>query len=547
MANRFWEKFNQGLETGTRIWDADSKRRMQQELIAANKMAPEQSTVGVAAPQAGQVPTGYEDYIQARPEGGFMARSAEGLTPEQVQQRSVIAERFSAPTAFTTPQTSYSLGGVTRDTAFAPEDIAQARMQKKAEIYSNYGREDLAEQMQTNALARQAAALNIKKLQTEVDDQAAFRKDIQSATDMMRSAADVAAESKRLLDSGDREGAARLVVDWRSKNVPDSKLMRVNDNGILEGSRDGGKTWVQAASDVGNVYNPQVVENLLSGVASSADEHLNRIMFKHARTPEALASMINATKDLAMKEKQFGEGVRQFDKTFGLKQDELKTTTDYYNARIGLMRDELKQKGLLIPSEIAKNFSAASSNNTANEINSFNLQQLKGFANEKNKIIDDLDSGKIDKNTAQQRLNMAAFKFGGKLTESKEMTTTQYKDLMEVVANKTAGFEKLAPEVQNELVQREWNTMQGIQGGSSAGGLDYNSVVMNDKGTPAKPAAATPARGLTASVSAADFDTMLADAKRGGMTGKNYLQNMISNNMLSYGQRVQAETALGLR
>lgn len=480
MAQRFWEKFNQGLETGTKIWNADSERRMRAELAAANKMAPEQQTLGLNAPQAGAVPTGYEQYIQAGEGGGFVPRVEEGLTPDQVSQRQVMAERFSAPTAFAGEQTSYSLGGVSQAKPFTAADVANARMERKADIYSEYGKEDVAEQLRANALARKAAALNIEKLQEEVDDKKAFRADLTKATDMLGSAASVATQAKQLMESGDREGAARLIADWRSKNVPDDRMIRVNENGLLEGSKDGGKTWVQASADKGNVYNPGVVENMITGVRDTSKEHLNRLMFKHASSPESLNAMSNAAENLALEREKFAEGKSQFEKTYGLSERKVGIEERQGDAKIKLMGDELKQKGLLIPSEIQKNLGIGAHYRTANALQDYQLQNLRGFDTEKNAIIKDLDDKKITQEEAQRRLNIAGMKFGGKLTETKPITSTALKDIEEIAASRYTDWAKM-PEAKKAEVRTSLKAELGF--GSAAAPVDYMGVATADKGS----------------------------------------------------------------
>jgi hypothetical protein len=493
MANQFANKFQQGLSIGQGLMDAYEKAQMRKELKAANALQQEQQTLGVNAPEAGAVPAGYEGYLTRDTQTGAFRPVANAETnPEDYAQQGVMAERFNAPGAFAGQKTSYSLGDVTRETPFSPEDITTAKMERKADIYSNYGHEDLAEQMRTNALARKSAALQIKKLQSEVDDAAEFKKDMGLATTMMRSAADVAGQAKQLMDSGDREGAARLIADWRSKNVPDDKMIRVNENGLLEGSKDGGKTWVQAAGAVGNVYNPKVVEGMLSEVTNSADEHLNRIMFKHAKSPEALSQMLTATKELAIREKTLDENKRQFGITTGLTERKIGIEERQGDEKIRLMDKELAQKGLLIPSEIQKNLGIGAHYRTANALQDYQLANIKGFDAEKTAIIKDLDAGKIDKKTAQERLNMAGLKFGGKLTESKEITSTALKDIEEIAGNRYPDWAKM-PEAKKAEVRAGIKAEMGY--GSGAAPVDYMSVVSADKG--AAPNAPAPSKGLT--------------------------------------------------
>lgn len=480
MANRFAEKFQAGFGIGQGLADAYERARLREELKAANALAPEQQTLGLNAPNAGAVPTGYEDYITVDTQTGKYVPIADAnVNPELRAQQGIMAERFNAPTAFAGERTTYSLGGLSQEKPFTSDQIAQARMERKADIYSNYGKEDVAEQLRTNALARKASSLQIKKLQNEVDDADAFRSDLKSATTMLSSAASVATQAKQLLQSGDREGAARLMAEWRTKNVPDDKQIRVNENGLLEGSRDGGKTWVQASADKGNVYNPNVVETMLGDISASADEHLNRIMFKHAKSPEALSAMIESTKKLAMQSETIAESKRQFGLTYAQKGDELSVTREYYKSKIANDKEELRLKGLLIPSEIEKNLGVGAHYRTANALQDYQLTNLKNFDTEKNAIIKDLDAGKISQDEAQRRLNISGMKFGGKLTETKPLTSTALKDIEEIAANRYTDWAKM-PEAKKEEVRSGLKAELGF--GSTAAPVDYLSTATKDKG-----------------------------------------------------------------
>jgi hypothetical protein len=487
-------------------------------------MAPAQQTLGVNAPAAGAVPTGYENYIQAGDNGQFIPKQDANLDQAGLEQRQVIASRFNQPTAFAGEKTMYSMGGLTQEKPFSADDIAQARIDSKADIYSNYGREELAEQMKSNSLARKASSLQIKKLQADVDDQAAFRTDLKAATGMLGSASTVASQAQELLKAGDREGAAKLVTDWRTKNVPDAKQIRVNENGLLEGSQDGGKTWVQASADKGNVYNPNVVENMINDISSSADEHLNRLMFRHAKSPEALSAMIASTKELTLKNKAFEEGNKQFEKTYGLKNRELDVSEKQGAEKIKLMGDELKQKGLLIPSEIQKNLGIASHYRTANNLQDYQLNSIKSFDAEKTTIIKDLDAKKIDLPEAQRRLNLAGMKYGGKVPETKTMTSTDLKNITEMAMN-TPGYDKMPPAKQEEVKQG----LAAQLGFASAPVVpNYLDVVGADKGapaaipTPAAPGGVQPRGGPTVRYSDYDIKNM-------GLRQAQSLYNQISS------------------
>ena len=301
MANRFWDKFNQGLETGTKIWNADSERRMRAEIAAANAMKPEAQSLGVNAPAAGQVPVGYENYIQANEGGGFIPRQEEGLAPDQLSQRQTMAERFSAPNAFAGEKTQYTLGGTTQPTAFTPDDIARARMENKANIYSNYGKEDLAETMRTNALARESAGLQIKKMKTDLTADENFKRDQEIFATESSKALQAADAANQLLQQGDRVGAARVIADFRT-GINDNRLMRITEDGRVEGSENGGKTWKVAEGF--DLNRPGTVEGMLGQLKNTIDERGKSLLGKHVKTTTELMKLIELNKDEAFKNHQ---------------------------------------------------------------------------------------------------------------------------------------------------------------------------------------------------------------------------------------------------
>ena len=345
MANQFANKFQQGLTMGQGLMDMYEKAQMRKELKEANAMAPEQQTLGLNAPAEGAVPTGYEDYLTRDTQTGAFRPTANAETnPEAYAQQGIMAERFNAPGAFAGQRTSYSLGGVNRETPFSPEDVARARMERKAEIYSNYGREDLAEQMRTNALTREATGLQIKKAKSDLAKEEAFEKDKSILVNESKAALGALDRAKALLARGDRAGAARELIGFRSGAVGDTRLMRLNENGLMEGSEDGGATWVQSKGD-NNVYNPGVVEKMMGEIDNTINDRFDTLLKNHADKKD-LMTMRAQIKDeaykeraldiskaeLAQKERQFKEGLISAKE---LQEAKIKADKDIANAEGG--------------------------------------------------------------------------------------------------------------------------------------------------------------------------------------------------------------------
>jgi hypothetical protein len=323
MAYRGLEKFEQAYNMGSKIWNADAERRMRKDLADAGRLTPEQQTLGVNAPAQGQVPVGYENYIQAGEGGSFVPREEAGLDQAGLEQRRSIASSFNQPGAFTGERTTYNVGGLTQDKAFSPAELMSARRQAMGDVYTKYGMPEKADEMTLRGMQAEAAGLQIRKSKGELERDEKWRARQSDIGKVYREAASTASMMKELIDQGDYEAAARVGVKFRSKDVGDSKQIRINESGILEGSMDGGKTWSQAAGTKGNVYNPEVVKNMLGQIKNSADEYVSSSLQEFATDPGQLASIMNAAKDQAFRQTQLEQQDRQFGITTGLDREKI--------------------------------------------------------------------------------------------------------------------------------------------------------------------------------------------------------------------------------
>lgn len=474
------QKFQQGFLMGQAIVDAMEQKKMRDELRAANAMTPEQQQLGLNAPAQGQVPTGYEDYIQAGEGGKFVPKQTEGLDEAGLQQRQVIAERFNAPTAFAGEKTMYTLGGLTRATPFTPDEVAQARMERKADIYSGYGKEDVAEQLRTNAMARKLSGLQIRGIEDKLNSDKEFKEKWKTMTEHTDKALNAVDEADVLFQNGNTAAATEKLIEWRN-SLGRGGIGRVNpESGIIERSTDGGKSWEQSNKGVeANAYNPRVYEKLKGEIKNSLNDQAFQVFGSGANREEIL-QLMKFMQDKAVSDRNYYQSERQFDKTFGLKTEELQISKEQGERKLDLMDKELKQKGLLIPSEIFKNMGVGRHYGTANELQDFQLKQLKDFTAEKDSIIKDLDSGKIDKRVAQERLNMAGLKYGGKLAEPKQITSTALKDIEEVAMNRYPDWNKM-PEAKKQEVRAGLKAEMGF-GTQDQGTVDYLGIASKDKG-----------------------------------------------------------------
>lgn len=478
MAQRFWEKFNQGLETGTKIWNADAERRLKADLAAANKMTPEQQTLGLNAPQAGAVPTGYEDHLMVDTQTGkYVPTASPDVNPELHAQQGIMAERFNAPGAFVGEKTSYSLGGVSQEKPFSPEEVTAARRQAMADVYTAHGLVDKADELRVRGQQAELAGLQLKKAKSDLASDEEFKSDQKKLFDMQSSALSVATKAKGLLESGDREGAARVIAEWRSLNVPGPEQIRINENGVLEGSRDGGKTWEQASGTKGNVYNPGVVEKMLSDISTSADEHAGLLMRKHAKSVGELSQIINASKDEAFRNHQLNLTVEHWNKELAQKQDQFD--------RGLISAKELNQAKIDADKDIAAAHDRTTTTNAriAASRSAYPSMILQGRLKDGTIVYEDQHGGGMftvgGRKVSDEESKGVVFtnKAAGDIT--KPITSTALKDIEEVAQARYPDWNKMKPAVQAEL-------RSGIKAelgyGSAPVQTDYVGSASKDKG-----------------------------------------------------------------
>jgi hypothetical protein len=161
MAN-FMRGFSKGLADGQRLGELWNDARMKDELRAANGLKstsveqynPEQAAqLQDEAEKAGGT---WDESQQAykMPDGSIVAPTK---TPTYSN-----GAYHTADGGTVAPAKRFSLGNQTQDTEFTTDQLAEARLGAKADIYSNYGKEDLAEQMRANALDRSVKTQQIK-------------------------------------------------------------------------------------------------------------------------------------------------------------------------------------------------------------------------------------------------------------------------------------------------------------------------------------------------------------------------------------------------
>jgi hypothetical protein len=309
MANRFAEKFQAGLMMGQGLMDTFEKAKLKRDLAEAGKLTPEQQTLGVNAPAQGQVPQGYEQYIQAGEGGGFAPKMEEGLTPEQVSQRQTIASSFSQPGAFQGAKTSYSLGGLSQEKAFTPEDVTAARRRAMADVYTKYGDVDRADMVMERADQAKMRGMQMKELEAT----AAIR-------DRQRANAEEYANVKRNLEIGSKsitdavnagkmpaEEGAKLLQDFYNHNVPNGFNLEIAD----------GKMWHQDPKNpnkkVGTDITPQSISEAFKDMPKLIDKAYEAKHNALASDFKSIAEERRHEETMSKEDRRFNEGIRQFD------------------------------------------------------------------------------------------------------------------------------------------------------------------------------------------------------------------------------------------
>ena len=168
MAN-FMRGFAKGLESGQKLGEAWNTATMKRELKEAN--AADQSTTTAYTPE--QIAALNESYGPKDGEtwnaemGGY--QDANGglrtVTAPTVDDKGTYTD--SSTGATTASKSQYQLGNKTQDAAFTADDIAAHKLGLKADIYSNYGHEEMADNMRANALTRKMSGLQIKGIEDE--------------------------------------------------------------------------------------------------------------------------------------------------------------------------------------------------------------------------------------------------------------------------------------------------------------------------------------------------------------------------------------------
>lgn len=191
MRRNWMDSLAKGVDIGYKLGNMYQEGKMKRELKDANAL--DQQVDNTYSPeQQAKLSDAYgpkegEKWVPATDssQGYYESNSPAGV----VTQRQVASPTVSANGIYTNPdgstvvpKASYSLGSVVRDKAFTPDEISTAKLNRKADIYSNYGNEQMAESMRGNALQRESLGLQNAKLKGDAETNAKWTEAVQQAT-----------------------------------------------------------------------------------------------------------------------------------------------------------------------------------------------------------------------------------------------------------------------------------------------------------------------------------------------------------------------------
>lgn len=213
------------------------------------------------------------------------AEKAGGKWNEQAQAYQMPDGSMQAPTnvptwengaykqngAAVTPKTQYSFdGGAARDTDYSADELKGLRMQSRADVYRNYGKDLEADQLEAAGLQRRASMQTLAKGDLEAEREKKWESYTTEASSLYGKYSEIDKQAEKLIKAGDTIGAARLLAQFRTDTIPDGRAVIINQDGVLTGVDNDGTT---RQSDK-NAYNPNVVASMRSDLKGSIDEYL---------------------------------------------------------------------------------------------------------------------------------------------------------------------------------------------------------------------------------------------------------------------------------
>ena len=276
MAN-FMRGFAKGVETGQRLGDMWNDASMKRELKAAN---------GISQDQISQYTPEQAAALQDD------AEKAGGVWDEQEQAYKMPTGGLQKPTNTPTfengayqrdgqtiaPAQRFSLGRQVQDTAFTPDQIADEKLNTKADIYSNYGKEDLAEQMRGNALTRKHQGFQIAELEGKANALKDYKTAVKQNDAYQAKLAETSAEITRGMATGDldhHEAARRLAAVFNDVLPNGTHAFYDEDTGTLSyGGKDGKLQTLKDPSGKPEILTPDRIQELIHLASEQGAAHV---------------------------------------------------------------------------------------------------------------------------------------------------------------------------------------------------------------------------------------------------------------------------------
>ncbi len=279
----FLRGFSQGITDGQKLGEIWNNGAMQRQIKDAN------GTTQTQDPQYSQ-----DQVAQLRDP----AEASGGVWDESTQHYKMPNGDFVAPTTTPTysdghyqtadgtvvaPKNRFSLGNRTQDTAFTAEDIATEKLNRKADIYSSYGKEDLAEQMRGNALARGLQQRQLKKIDSDSarDDQmSAAYETVNTHNDNTEKIATPLIQAVQTGKMSLQEAMPQILAPYNA-NLPNGEQLGYDQSkGHLYKTQNGKVEVVKGTDGKPLVVSPEHLDDFLNLSKDRSEKYLDRLHAK---------------------------------------------------------------------------------------------------------------------------------------------------------------------------------------------------------------------------------------------------------------------------
>jgi hypothetical protein len=542
MAN-FMRGFSQGITDGAKLGEMYRNAMMQKELKDANK-TDQQQTTEYTPDQIRQLQGDTQEQdgeTWNQEQGGFVNQDGGLRVPSNVP--TIKDGQYQSNGATVAPATHYRLGIQDQDKAFSAEDIAQAKLNAKADIYSNYGKEDMAETMRGNALTRGLQSRQLAELDKKKSDDATLAGYIKQADQFNT---DFTAHAQPIIDQI-KNGEVPMqvgipkVLDYYNQQLPNGEHIAYDQNkGHLYKTNGGKVEQIKGPDGKPLVLDSQHLDSIVSaaGDRTSAwlrqkqlelnpnllSDHLKSIQDQGNKDREYSAGREDAASNVQFHNDTLGENKRQFGLSNDLAIKKYESDDANKKSELGIQRSEASARAGYYKGIVG-----------AKEDTKLTAQEQSDLS----ALSDAYDNATTPKEQAAAAKKLEVFQhkvaisrgkypsFGGLSKDPKDDKIVVSPD-GSFRTNQTTGNvdDWQAPVVKNgktvqagKWVPRGDDALTKLMSGGVGG--------ITDDAAPAKPKAGLKVPQKVAPVSSNnDFETMLSDARRGGTVGLNYIHNL---------------------